>query len=495
MKYNQKHFPLIIGVALSAVVVGVRLYFISNGAAHVNDALITYRFAENIAAGYGFVYNIGERVLGTTSPLYTLILAAFSSLGVPVYGASALLGIVSSGLTALVLYFFGLKLKLGKMSAVAPILYAIWPNAINSDISGLEAPLFTLATIAFFYFVLTAKYPIAILIASLGTMLRPEGILLIGLFVLFRLVTDKKNLWREISICAVIILPWVVFAWVYFGSPIPNSIPAKLALYLWSDTGGFWERLVRLWSLNDIAGWITIAGALAGLVYTLIRVYWGWLEALFVITLTIALASAHTNLFFWYKSPLNPLWVLSLGAGLAGLVRIGLILTNRAFVVKGVIVGIVIALSPQVYSKLLQTASYQEIQAQIYLDQHIAAGKYLAQNAAPGDIVIAEDIGYLGYNFRGRIIDRDGLVSPEVIEYNRTREYAGFIRDQLVKHPGHWLFISSLTPSTGQIANSGIFDSHYELMKRFDFAGDDSYLLYRAKAEALSPDNTTDKSG
>ncbi|MCH9030802.1 MAG: hypothetical protein IIB00_00880 [candidate division Zixibacteria bacterium] len=495
MKYDFKNSPLIIGLALSAVVVGVRLYFISIGATHVDDALITYRYAENIASGYGYVYNIGERVLGTTNPLYTLILASLNLLGVSVYWASAILGLVSSGLTGLVLYLFGLKLKLGKMSAVAPILYAIWPNAINSDISGLETPLFTLATIAFFYFVLTARYPLAILLAGLGTMLRPEGIFLIGLYVLFRLVTDRNNLWKEISICAVIILPWVIFAWMYFGSPIPNSIPAKLALYLWSDTGSFWERLVRLWNLNDIAGWITVAGALGGLIYTLIRVYWGWLEALFVLALTFVLASAHTNLFFWYKSPLNPLWVLFLGAGLAGLVRIGLILTNRAFVVKGIVAGIVIAISLQIYPKLSQIAFYQKIQTQIYLDQHIAAGKYLANNAACDDVVIAEDIGYLGYHFRGRIIDRDGLVSPEVIEYNRKREYARFIRDQLLENPGHWLFISNLTPSTGEITKSGILDRHYELLRRFDFAGNDSYLLYRAKVEINLPDSAADKTG
>src|SRR5262245_31922234 len=40
----------------------------------LEDALITYRYASNVATGVGFVYNAGERVLGTTTPLLTLVL-------------------------------------------------------------------------------------------------------------------------------------------------------------------------------------------------------------------------------------------------------------------------------------------------------------------------------------------------------------------------------------------------------------------------------------
>jgi len=37
--------------------------------APLDDAYITFRYAQNLAAGLGFVYNAGERVLGTTTPL------------------------------------------------------------------------------------------------------------------------------------------------------------------------------------------------------------------------------------------------------------------------------------------------------------------------------------------------------------------------------------------------------------------------------------------
>ena len=41
----------------------------------MDDAMITYRVAENLAYGRGFVYNLGERVQVSTTPLYAIVLA------------------------------------------------------------------------------------------------------------------------------------------------------------------------------------------------------------------------------------------------------------------------------------------------------------------------------------------------------------------------------------------------------------------------------------
>jgi hypothetical protein len=47
----------------------------------VDDSFITYRYAENLVAGNGLVFNVGERVEGYTNFLWTLLLAACYSLG------------------------------------------------------------------------------------------------------------------------------------------------------------------------------------------------------------------------------------------------------------------------------------------------------------------------------------------------------------------------------------------------------------------------------
>jgi hypothetical protein len=50
------------------------------GARTVDDAFITFRYAQNLIAGNGLVYNPGEWVLGTTTPLYAVLLAAIGSI-------------------------------------------------------------------------------------------------------------------------------------------------------------------------------------------------------------------------------------------------------------------------------------------------------------------------------------------------------------------------------------------------------------------------------
>ena len=68
----RRYIPiLLIVIALSArLIPGPRI---------IDDSYITYRYSRNILAGNGFVFNPGERVLGTTTPLYTLILVGIGS--------------------------------------------------------------------------------------------------------------------------------------------------------------------------------------------------------------------------------------------------------------------------------------------------------------------------------------------------------------------------------------------------------------------------------
>jgi hypothetical protein len=85
------------------------------GPAVVDDAYITFRYAENIAAGKGFVFNPQDGpVQGTSTPLFTLLLAAGRLAGLPCGAATLLLSVLGGALT----YTFGtllLKKALGKL--------------------------------------------------------------------------------------------------------------------------------------------------------------------------------------------------------------------------------------------------------------------------------------------------------------------------------------------------------------------------------------------
>src|SRR5690348_13028680 len=75
-----------------------------------DDAFITYRFAANLAAGKGAVFNVGERVEGYSSPLHLLLSAGLVRLfgSVDILFVSKLVGLAFAALT------LGLMVPLGR---------------------------------------------------------------------------------------------------------------------------------------------------------------------------------------------------------------------------------------------------------------------------------------------------------------------------------------------------------------------------------------------
>ncbi len=71
-KFNlMPYLPLLLVMAAQ---LAFRL-FLNQWEFYGDDACITFRYAQNLAWGAGFVYNAGEHVLGTTAPLYALLLS------------------------------------------------------------------------------------------------------------------------------------------------------------------------------------------------------------------------------------------------------------------------------------------------------------------------------------------------------------------------------------------------------------------------------------
>lgn len=73
----------------------------------VDDAYISFRYAENLAAGHGLVFNPGERVEGWTSFLWVVILGLLSLVGLPLPRAAAALGSACGVATILLAWIVG----------------------------------------------------------------------------------------------------------------------------------------------------------------------------------------------------------------------------------------------------------------------------------------------------------------------------------------------------------------------------------------------------
>lgn len=113
----------------------------------IDDAFITFRYSRNILEGHGFVYNEGVHTLGTTTPLFAILMAAMGGvLGGRDFPHYALLvSALADAISAALLFLIACRLVGRDIIAFFPaILYAIAPMSVTFAIGGMETSLVVL---------------------------------------------------------------------------------------------------------------------------------------------------------------------------------------------------------------------------------------------------------------------------------------------------------------------------------------------------------------
>jgi arabinofuranosyltransferase len=205
----------------------------------MDDAYISFRFAENLSRGAGLVFNIGERVEGYTNFLWILILSAFHKLGASTPLTAQILGTLAAVLVIPIVYVAGVRIiGLGRFLALGPCFavaasasIAMWSG------SGLETTCYmTLFTLALTVMLVDLEkdriLPVSGLLFGLAYLTRPEGAgmfaVACALALLLRL-GRFRTLLKITAGFAVVFVPHMVFRLIYYGYPLPNTFYAKTA--------------------------------------------------------------------------------------------------------------------------------------------------------------------------------------------------------------------------------------------------------------------------
>jgi hypothetical protein len=208
------------------------------------DAYISFRYAENIAAGHGIVFNAGEeRVEGYSNPLWVAILAITSKLGLYTVTTARCLGLLFGALTLLeIMLLLGLVSRDRTARAVlAAIVLATAPPYLFWSQTGLENGLF-LYLLMLGWRLATAedvepdRFPYSGIAFLLLAVTRPEGIMYAVIFGAWKLVNlarsnKGKDIRRFLVWAAMIVIPFCAFLlwrhWV-FDAWVPNTFFAKV---------------------------------------------------------------------------------------------------------------------------------------------------------------------------------------------------------------------------------------------------------------------------
>lgn len=425
-----------------------------------DDAFITFRYAQNLAAGQGFVYNIGEHVLGTTTPLFTFILAMGGTLGLGIPKFALAITLAASGLTAVIIYRLALQLRLTHWAILPAIMYILWPRSIVADSCGMESALFSLLITAAVYYYTRRQPANALALATLATLTRPEGILLVGFLVIHQFISRRDQFVRSLMIPLFLLGPWLVFTTFYFGSALPQSISGKQALYSLFGATSRWDTLVYLMAWHNPVGWLMTVAAAAGAWWLAKKQNWGGMAGLWVMGLVGFYVAGGAKMFFWYPASLYPLlFIFIAGAWPLLLENWPRIEADARKFKWWAISAVALLLVAGNYSSARYFTAYQ----QDLNTCHRAIGVYLHAQVQPNETVAAEDIGYMGYYSRRRILDRDGLISPEAEPYNRAGNYAGLIDD----FKPDWVVASLDSPISGFVNDSTFLD-RYQLEQSFN---------------------------
>jgi len=426
------------------ILLGVEHYWLRD--LKFDDAYIHFRYAENIAQGEGFVYNPGERVLGSGAIPWNLMLAVIAALAPPgtlpaavsVFNYLALLAcaaLLLAALRELVRPWVGM--------AITAALLAQGPLVVSS-VGGMETVSLCLLYLVTFLALLRERYVLAGLAAGAAVCFRLESVFLAGVTVVAALLHDRRQLWRALG--ATLLLPLLVYlwAWVYFGFPLANSTIAKRIVYsppplyalgmcLEALADGL--QFTGLWPRGPIAvDWARDARVVLWLPFLCL----GYLAvrrrapaaALVVAQPIGALAFYGVSdplMFPWYMCTFVPLATLFALLGVAAACE--WVPGPRALRAVATLAAIVwLSWHPVVetwwplvpptdprFNALLPNAGPH---ARVY--QYAAIARWLNDRVRPTERVCLSEIGTLGYYYHGRVLDGLGLVSPEALRYQPT---------------------------------------------------------------------------
>ncbi len=272
----------------------------------LDDSYITYRYAQHLELGYGPVFNAGEPYLGTTAPGFAILLAVLH-LAVRILHLSELLSMLlgtnqanivtlldiphlgryvsafSVGITGITGYAFLVRSFPNWLGYLGGLLFAVWiitlpPLAL---VSGHETLTCIALVVLGLYFVPT-RLPLGALLLGVATLVRPDAALAFAVVVFAMILKwfaqrDRKQIYSDAQALLFFLLPvvpWVLFAWFFYGSPIPGTLLAKKAQVLmgnWSLTSPDLMRVIVLNSIPEAIRTLINFSALMGLVAAVLR--------------------------------------------------------------------------------------------------------------------------------------------------------------------------------------------------------------------------------
>jgi len=401
-----------------------------------DDTYIYLQYAKNIANGDGFSFNAGTPSYGVTGPLWALLIAAGTAVHLDPYIVAKTLDLFFACIAILVLYFVAYQVLEDKAYAVlAAAVFAFDSWFLRWTASGMESSFAVLLVLLCMLYVNRHEYALASLVCGLLTLVRPEGALLFAVILLNRLVVSSeghgsfRSILLSVGFYLAVVLPWVVFSAVHFGTVVPNTVAAKSSAGMSFGEYAFVATSIIkiLGSTQALCGIALVAGLLIAwkthewktLSTDRIAFLWIFLLPVSYLLLKVQVVSRYLLLVaplivvygLWGVRKLGERWELSHR-------------TTRWSIVCLVLTSI--GINQYLYHAMVVPHMSAFVEGMNTSLKPIAY--WLREHTPEQTTVLAPDVGLVGYISGRTLYDTAGLISPEV-----KRAFAGVTYDEGMK--------------------------------------------------------------
>jgi hypothetical protein len=423
-------------VLLACSLAGLALFArLVPGARTIDDAYITFRYAQNLLAGNGLVYNPGEAVLGTTTPLYAGLMAALGGLTGGTQAPFPVLALLVNALadagTCLLLVALAAELGHPRAGLAASAVWALAPWSVTFAIGGMETSLLVLLATACFLAHLRRRLILLAVLAALATLVRPDALLFLLPLALEearlalrppRSAGQVRTALLAAALFAFPLVLWMAVAAAFYGSPMPHSVAAKAVAYDLPRDAAF-IRLLQHYATpfvehETFGSAATVVGFLLypllyalGLLTALRRSRTSWAVFVYPLAYFATYALANPLLFRWYLTPPLPVYLLGIFFGIERIAS-----DLRRPWVLALAAGLAVASTLGGWTIRPDHGPNRPAPVMAYIrleELYTRVAQGLLPHLLPGDRIAAGDIGALGYVTQARILDTVGLISPE----------------------------------------------------------------------------------
>ena len=469
----------------------------------LDDAFISFRYAQNLANGLGMVFNSGERVEGYTNFLWVVILASFRLMGLNMITASKVLAVFATFGTLILIYFLSRQLFRGYafefvFVALPLLVFSSQSSQARYAVSGMETSLFTfLITLSVFLLLNRRLSWLAGMSFALAAMTRPEGVLyfaiailgagILSLLSLFKNMIDKKAL--AISFLSFVIFYGTYFLWRYdyFGFLLPNTYYVKAA-------GFQLARLTRGWAtlLDVLLQWhVYLLIGLAFFALFSFKRDWAWvLFSAYVITTLAYFIFVGGDFTVWFGPrfimPILPILLLMSSEGLHNLLSQFFpfpppLARLVAFIALLIIVGISYFYSWTGGSRGLEKYFAPQMRAWAEL------GRWIEANTSPGISIATDAAGLIPYYSQRYTYDMFGLTDLHIAHLQMETVGAGIVAHEkfdpqyiLAQKPD--CIISTWMDADGNAVSAGLMSVREQFKQNY-------HLVAVAKSRNGPPEN------